>query len=812
MFARLARAVTRRAWVVIAAWIVAAAGIIALAPSISSITNSDQSAFLPSSAESARAAALARKAFPDRVGTTGVIVVKRASGGALTDAELATVQSVAGRLNADRPSAVERVAFDPKQMVAANRDVAMIAVQFTGAAEQLNVRNAVTVLRSETGSALRGTGLTAGMTGQAAIVVDNKAAFASAETIVTIATLGLIVVLLLLIFRSPVAALLPLLTVGIVFGVSSALIAVAGHLFDFQVGQELPTMLTVVLFGIGTDYILFLLFRYRERLRAGDAPKQAIVTAVEKVGEAIFSAAFAVIAAFGALILATLGFFTTLGPSLAIGVVVMLAAALTLVPAVVSLLGTRVFWPSRRVSAAASGGRENHPRFAALGRFVARRPIAVIAAGVVLLGGLAAGAFTFRSDYNPINQLPGNTEATRAYADLQRGFPAGALAPTDLYLTSAQPLTSDQVSGFVGAVRTIDGVAGILQPVTSSNGRTLDLPVVTRLDPYGEKGLDLVSGPIRDAAVSLAPSGTTVLVGGETMALADVRDTSNRDLKLIFPVAGALFLIILIALLRSATAPVYLVALVSAGFAATLGAVVLLFQDLVGHAGLQFALPIILYLFVTAIGTDYNILMTARLREEINEGAIPREAAARAVHHAGPSIAAAAVILAGTFGALLVSGVPFFLEIGFGVTLGIALVAFVVSILLVPALTALLGRAAWWPRKIATGEIAANASTLLVPSVMGLGARRLLLNLLCERRGRRHGDRDRGRSAGDQRVIPAARAVPPGPYPVGAGVTIVPPPGAGVDATKTRPGVVDGVGAVPDRLGSLRRGGHAVQR
>ena len=724
MFAAIARAVTRRAWFVIGAWVIAAAAIIGFAPSISSITNSDQSAFLPSSAESARAATIAKSAFPESAaGTTGVIVVKRADAGRLTDADLQNVAGVAQHLDGARPDATARVAFDPQRMVAPNRQVAMIAVQFRGAAEQMNVRTAVSTLRDDTTASLRGTRLTAGMTGQAAIVVDNKAAFASAETIVTIATLALIVVLLLLIFRSPIAALLPLLAVGLVFGVSSALIASAGHVLDFQVGQELPTMLTVVLFGIGTDYILFLLFRYRERLRAGDAPKQAIVTAVEKVGEAIFSAAFAVIAAFGALILATLGFFTTLGPSLAIGVVVMLAAALTLVPAIVSLLGTHVFWPSKRASAAASDSdADSHPRFAALGRFVARRPVPVIVAGILLLGGLAAGAVAFKADYNPIDQLPGRTEASQTYADLQRGFPPGALAPTHLYVTSPHPLSETEVGTFAERVQTINGVAGVLKPRLSATGTTLDLPVVVKVDPYAEAGLDLVSGPIRDAARSVAPAGTTVVVGGETMALADVRDTSNHDLAVIFPVAGALFLVILIAMLRSALAPVYLVALVAAGFAGTLGAVVLLFQAGLGHAVLQFALPIILYLFVTAIGTDYNILMTARLREEINDGATPRQAVARAIQHAGPSIAAAAVILAGTFGALLISGVPIFAEIGFGVTLGIALVSFVVSILLVPAMTALLGRAAWWPKKIAPDQIPDNPGALVGTVSYGVGS------------------------------------------------------------------------------------------
>ncbi len=166
---------------------------------------------------------------------------------------------------------------------------------------------------------------------------------------------------------------------------------------------------------------------------------------------------------------------------------------------------------------------------------------------------------------------------------------------------------------------------------------------------------------------------------------------------MIFPVAGMLFVLILARLLRAVLAPIYLVVMVVGGFVATLGASALVFQRGLGHAGLAFTIPIMLYLFVTAIGTDYNILITARLREELRDGRSPRDAAALAITHAGPSVAAAALLLAGTFGALMVSGVPFFVEIGFAVTLGIVLVAVVVSLLLVPATTALFGRAAWWP-------------------------------------------------------------------------------------------------------------------
>jgi putative drug exporter of the RND superfamily len=694
MFARLGRMVVHHPWRVIGAWVVLAFVIGGFAPRLTDITNSDQTSFLPSSYESVQAMELAERAFPGDEAETAIMVFQRRDGAPLSAADETAVTGVVTALDQERIERLARITTS-KEGVAPNRSVQLATVVLDGTSQDEAVLDAVKTLRERAAERLDGTALQVGVTGGAAILLDNQEAFTDAEVIVGIGTIVIIILLLLVIFRSPVAALLPVLAVGLVFGLSTSLIAIAGKAFDFQVGQELGSLLTVVMFGIGTDYILFLLFRYRERLRAGDDPKTAMVVSVERVGEAITSAAAAVIIAFSALALSTFGAFTTLGPGLAIAVATMLVAGLTLVPAIVSLLGTRVFWPSkawRKTPKGALGARA--------GGLVARRPALTAAVSGGLLVLLAVGALFFKANYDQISQLPQGTESTEAFADLQEGFPAGALNPTQVYVhsTDGSPVPQATVTAVAAAVEQVDGVGSLLPLRPSQDGTAVSIGVLLTDSPFSNEALDVVSGPLRDAAHGAAGDDAEVLVGGQTSAFADVRSATDRDLKVIFPVAGVLIALVLGLLLRSIVAPLYLIVAVVLSFAATLGATVYVFQNLGGEdAGLMFSLPIILYLFVVAIGTDYNILMVARLREEAREGHEPRRAAALAIEHAGPAVAAAAVILAGTFASLMLARVSLLTQMGFAVAVGILLSAFVMSLFLVPALTSLVGRKAWWP-------------------------------------------------------------------------------------------------------------------
>lgn len=689
MFDRLARIVVAHRWPVIAAWLVAAAVIVPLSPKLGDVTNSDEASFLPSSYESWQAADIGRRAFPDQAGATALLVFEREDGGVLTASDSRRAGEV---IRAVAGAGIDRVAGARMGQRAPDGRVQLGQVAFSGTSGEGAVMDAAGAVRAHTTEALKGTGLRAGLTGEAAIKLDDRDAHGTAEKTVGIATIVLILALLLAMFRSPVAALLPIAAITVVFLLANSLISLAARSFGFDVGLDLPPLLTVVLFGIGTDYILFTLFRYREELRAGARDPEALLRAAGRVGEVITFAAFVVIVAFSALGLSQLGSLRTMAPGLVIGVALMWLAGVTLIPALLSLLGPRVFWPSR----AWADAPDRPPLYRRIGRLIGRRPGAVGLASGGLLVLLASGALFFSADYDSINQLPTGAQSREAFEDVRRAFPAGSITPTHVYVTGDRPLDRRRVTALAATAAKPQGVAQVRPPVFSVDGKTARIDIVLSDNPYSTRALDLLEGPIRDAA-HRSRAGDVILVGGQTASVADIRTATDRDLGVVIPVAAFVILLLLAWLLRSMIAPVYLLAAVMLGFAATLGVTVGVFQGLFGASGLRSILPVIVYLFVVAVGTDYSILMTARLREESLAGRSPREVAERGVEHGGPAVAAAGIILAGTFTSLLLTGIASLMQIGLAVSSGIIIASLVMATLLVPSITTLLGHRAWWP-------------------------------------------------------------------------------------------------------------------
>ncbi|MGW0960001.1 MMPL family transporter [Streptomyces gelaticus] len=693
MFSALGRFVVGHRWLVIISWLIAGAAVIATAPALT--TTSDQAEFLPKQYESIQAQKIQQKAFPKGFSPSAIVVFTRKDGKPLQEADSARVAKIGESLKAKKYDKVEEVITAPPSP---HKKVQTVLVSMADVkAGDKSQQHAVEDMRDDLKPLVKGTELKTGVTGDAATQLDAEEAAKRADSLIFLGTIGLIIVLLTIIFRSPTITILTIVGITLVSQVANGLIAISAKAFHLKADSSVSSLLIVVLFGVGTDYILFLMFRYRERLRCGEDPKTAMATAVGRVGEAIASAAGAVIVCFLALLLSSLSFLASMGPALAIAITVTLLACLTLIPALVSLMGTKVFWPSK-----AWRHEPRAARFGAIGRGVARRPGLFVVGSGLLMVALAVGALGYQPVFAPEEKMDASNESSVATHDMREDLPAGSTNPSTVLMrsTNGEKLGQQELKTYIGDLKKVEGVGSVTRSQLSKDGKTAEFSVVLTADPVGNKAMDIVRGPLRTTAHEAAPPGTETKVGGVTSVFVDIGKAVNRDFSVVFPTAAALIMLILAFLLRSLIAPVYLMVSVALGFGATLGATVLLFQNIRGEAGLTFFLPVIMYLFVVAIGTDYNILMVARLREEAKEGLSPREATAKSIQHAGPTIAAAGVILAGTFASMTLANDVTLAQTGFAVAFGIVIASFVMAMFFTPALTTLFGRAAWWPRRI----------------------------------------------------------------------------------------------------------------
>ncbi|MER5883230.1 MMPL family transporter [Streptomyces sp. NPDC001941] len=710
MIRALTRYSTSRPWRVIAVWAVVGIFVSIMGQVlVFRVTQTDSAGFLPDSYDAAAALKVAEERFgaePDANAVT--VLVARRDGAKLSGTDRAHVAAVAKELSGTRvdmpwqEGQIKGLSQDHTQvpevtpaMTAPDGTFALLTARLKGNATDPGVQALYRAFHDRADAEFAQEGLRTGFTGGLADVVDRVDAEKTTGMVVGLLMVGLIVLVNVLVFRSVLAAVVPLLAVTVVGGAAAGTVVGAALLAGVDLDPGTPSMIGTVLIGIGVDYFLFLLFRFREELRArpGADHRQVAADVAGRVGTAITSAALTIVAAFATLGVATFGQFRVLGPSVAVSVLVMLVASLTLMPAVLAVSGRRMFWPSKALT--------KRPRPGVAGRvgdLVARRPLLVFAGSVALLGALAVGVKGVHMDFST-GSTPRETPAAATAAEISRSLPPGVSDPTTVYVTAedGRRLDAAALGGLPRALAGVKGVGEVGAPVLSADRTAARIDAYLTVDAQTQEARDLVAGPVRKAVAQGVPDGLTAHVGGTAAVFADVATAVDEDLRTVFPVAAALIALILLVLLRSLLAPVLLMLAVGLCFAATFGASVLVFQHVGGRPGVNFVLPLVLFLFVVALGTDYNILISDRLREEMARAGSARAAVARAVRHTAPAIATAGVVLAASFGALAVNAEPSTQQIGFATALGILLSAFVLSLLLVPAAAALLGRGIWWP-------------------------------------------------------------------------------------------------------------------
>jgi RND superfamily putative drug exporter len=507
--------------------------------------------------------------------------------------------------------------------------------------------------------------------------------YSSIDGTLLMVTVSVVALLLMLTYRSPFLWLVPLVGVGIASMTATAIVYGLVQWFGLSVNTMSSSVMTILVFGAGTDYALLLVARYRDELRRTQMPYDAMRAALRRSGPAVLTSAGTVVAGLLCLLAADLNSSSALGPTGAVGVLCALAVMTTLLPAVLVLLGRRVFWPL--IPAYGSEPRQRRGIYDRVGAVVVRRPVAVLLVGVVAVGALAFGALKLPGELQQQDSFVNKPESVSAMQVLAKSFPE----------RSSQPITVLARASSADATLTdVRGVKGVASAETGRTANGWTEISVTATDQPQSSGETATINRLREGLKS-----DGALVGGESAQLLDTSSTISRDQKLIVPMVLIVVFLLLAALLRSLVAPLLLIVAMTGVWAAALGVGGLVFGPIFGLQGNDPSLPQLSFVFLVALGVDYGIFLMHRMREEVLNGATDREATVRALKATGGVIASAGLVLAATFSVLTVLPLVSMLELGFVIAVGVLLDTFVVRTFLVPAATVLLGRRIWWPSR-----------------------------------------------------------------------------------------------------------------
>lgn len=737
MFAAIARFDVRFRWLIVVVWVAGVIAGVRLLPSLSSVTQSNNAQFLASSSPSVQAGKLATPFQGKNPSGTAIIVAYRAAGPltATDNAAISRVEQAARRVPGVSLVRDEGTSQDGKAAEA----LVTVAGSAPNSTAQTNVVDGIRAGFSQVNAP---PGLSFHLAGPLAVSVDASNTNGGA---ITKFTLLFVIVLLFIVYRAVLAPLITLIPAALAVMLSGPLIAEVA-----KAGVAVPSvaqqLLIVLLLGAGSDYGLFLAFRVREELAGGSGPREALTTAVERAGQAITYSGLTVAAALVTLLIAPFGIYHGLGPALAIGIVVMLAAALTLTPALLAIFGRATFWPARP-----KPGPAKEMLWGRVAERVVRRPVVTLIAGLVLFGALAAGLTGYRTGGLTSSTAPTGTDSAAGAAVLAAHFPKATVGADQLLLRFRSPVWDAPVvlaqaqrqfagapvfrsitgplgsgSGSLSAIqlaglhRTLGPAATLPQfptpgsPVNptlyaayrataqfiSPDGRTVQFYAVPRAGPVGSTvAADAIPGASAAlAAVARATGAQAHGVAGQDAVAYDINSASNTSLELVIPVVLVLILILLGLLLRSLVAPWYLALTVGLSYLASLGFAMIVFVHLGGNDGLIFVLPLLMFVFSMALGEDYNILVMSRIREEAHDAPTLSAALTRAIGITGGTVTSAGIILAGTFAVLgLAGGSTEAQQLGFSIAFGVVLDTFFVRTLFVPSIAMLLGRWNWWP-------------------------------------------------------------------------------------------------------------------
>jgi RND superfamily putative drug exporter len=688
-------------------WAVVALAAYLYLPPIGNSTTSSLSDVVPKSAPAARAQS---RALSGSIEAPAMLVYTNPKG--FTGADLESMKRGIRSLNEGRPRRLQRAVplvaenhSDPTQVdrgLLGNRALPIL-LYFEGGTRLTGIAAGV----EEARGTLESPGpLRIGATGIRMVQYDTKVAIDGNLWLVTVVTALAIFVVVALTYRSLVAPLIPLSSIGLATFLTLRILGWIASERGINIPSQIEPIIVVLLFGVGTDYALFLLSRTRQALEDDVGRIEAARLGVEKMGGVLLSSAAVLIAAFALLLLAQLGLYRALGPGLALALCLVFIVTLTLVPALLAIFGPAAFGERRPV------WRRILPWRSLLRR--SGLTAAILGAGLLFA---AAGSLGLRVGFDQLANLSGSAASARGYEVLTAEFPGGVLAPVNVLIEGedldgrVKELLRLQ-NGLQGELLDADGSALVFGPqyegrvsgvdFVSPDGSAARILLIFYDSPFSSEALNQAQRLQIELPALLQRAGlgdATGVIGGQTALAAAARDTSQADLENVAPLLFIVSFVVLALLLRTPVAPIYLLGSTALSFAATMGVCTVLFQDVLGHDGVVYYVPFTLFLLLVALGSDYNIFIMAAVREEFERRPLG-EAVPAALVRTGSTINAAGLALAASFLALTLIPLQDFFQVGTAVALGVLLDAFVIRTLLVPALVLFVGPRGFWPAKV----------------------------------------------------------------------------------------------------------------
>ena len=715
---------TRSAVVTIFVWIGVIVTLALVAPPISEVTTNEQEEFLPVGVESVQALEILRNKYPMDDGIPAIAVFHSDDG--FDEFELGGIHDYMKFLGSDDLPGVifdQIPTLDGYSLINAfkSSDGSTFAIPFkvTGSPSDPSFSNSIDAAVAQAQLIGGRVQVDANLTGPATILRDAVKIFQSIDLRITLVTILVVIVIMFFIYRAPGLVFIPLFILVSALMVARFVAALVVDLTGLPLNDQVTSIMSVLLFGVGTNYVLFIVARYREEITNSSDRFRAMESAMRKVGPSIIGSSMTTVVAMFLLIFSTLGSFKTMGPMLAITVSIMLIVALTVLPAAIVLMSRLAFWPSRTI--ASQQNLVTKPIWEKIGRFVVNRPKTVFLVTTAILLIAITPSFRMVPSFNFIDGFPDDVESKSGYALLKKGFAPGDLSPTSVFIHTRDHDVVDHsafIEGLANAIEDNPGVnyvKGMTRPYGSYIGQQVDeaslkmfnspdgttsrLDVSLMGDPYSEKALTVIEdirSIIQSTINSQSITGVEVLVGGDTAVQLDTKTVIDEDTRLLAPLILFAILCVLILIQRSFVAPLYLLFSVIISYAATFGISIFIFQDILNHTGVAYSNGIWIFVFLVALGADYNIFVIARIKEETERLGFD-EGIAVAVGKTGGVVTSAGIILASTFAILTTLPLRDVFQLGMAVMLGVLIDTFVVRTLLVPSMAAILKNYSWWP-------------------------------------------------------------------------------------------------------------------